>query len=350
MEVRVRVKGIKRYRVKGVWYYYHRATGTRLRSPPNSAAFIAEVKRLDENLVPVSPEDKFSPRTKYVSGTWGALVAAYRASPEFTQLAPRTRTDYDKVLDWLARVDDMPLSAITSAACLEFRDEAFRQHKRRFANYCVHMLSVVLGWGKPRGHVAQNAAAGIDKIARPKNAPEPHRPWTREECAAVLSAATGPLKVAIALGMFAGLRRGDVVRVTWNAYDGQNIEFRQGKTGDSVWLPATSSLQAILDTTPRVAVTIIAGANGRPWAEATLSSNFRDLIVKLEGEGRVAPGVTFHGLRNTIAAAIADGEGDVLAIQAALGHRTAQQSLHYARGHSRRRAATAAIRILDRKR
>jgi integrase len=229
VEVKVRVKGVKRYRARGKWFYYHRATGTRLRSPPNSPAFIAEVRALNAGETPPRKRDPEARRRIYRPGTWGALASAYRASPEFTQLADRTRADYDKVLNWLAALDDVPLAQITPAACLGFRDEAFRQKKRRFANYVVHMLSVVLGWGKPRGHVAENAAHGVAKIVKPRGAPEANRAWSDEECEIVLEAAKGPLKVAIALGMFAGARGGDVVRIAWGHYTGQEIEWRQGR-------------------------------------------------------------------------------------------------------------------------
>jgi len=43
----VRVKGLKRYRVKGRWYAYHRKSGTRLKSEFGTAQFIAELASLE---------------------------------------------------------------------------------------------------------------------------------------------------------------------------------------------------------------------------------------------------------------------------------------------------------------
>lgn len=346
----VRVQGIKRVRSKGRLYYYHRATGKRITEPPQSAAFIARVRELDRQSVdqvarPIPRKESL--RTAYRAGCWGALVSAYRASPEFARLAPRTKSDYGKVLDYLAALDDMPLSQITSAFCLQVRDRAYGQHKRRFANYVVHMLSVVLGWGRPRGHITENAAAGVKRIAPPRGAQKQNRAWSDEECAAVLSSATGALRVAVALGMYAGMRGGDVVRIGWSAYDGSAIEWRQGKTGDAVWMPAHRHLREILDGTPRVAITIVAGAQGRPWAAITLRCEFRKLILRLERSGAVERGLTFHGLRSTAAVMLADAGADVRAIQALLGHRTAREALHYSEEADRRRAATTAVRALE---
>lgn len=347
----VRVKGIKRVRSKGRVYHYHRATGKRITAPPNSAAFIAEVRQLDAAPITdrtAKPRHETRP-APYKAGTWGALVAAYRASPEFSRLADRTKRDYGRVLDYLAALDDMPLVQISAAACLKIRDRAFAQHKRRFANYSTHMLSVVLGWGKPRGYVAENAAAGIDKIMPPRDHPKQNRAWSDDECEAVLSAASGGLRVAIALGMYAGTRGGDVVRIGWTAYDGSSIEWRQGKTGDAVWLPAHRDLRTILNETPRVATTIVAGASGRPWKHATLSKEFRALILRLEREGRVRPGLTFHGLRSTAGKVLADLGADVRAIQAMLGHRSTAMAIHYSNEADRKRAATAAVHVLERR-
>lgn len=344
----VRVHGVNRVRAKGRVYYYHRATKTRLLAPPNSAAFIAEVRALDRQSVD-QPSRPTTRRSAYRAGSWGALVAAYRASPEFSRLAPRTKSDYGKVLDYLSALDDMPLVQLTSAMCFQIRDRAFTQHKRRFANYTIHMLSVVLGWGKPRGYMPDNPALGLPKIARPRDAPDANRAWSDAECAAVLDAATGGLKVAVAIGMWTGARESDVVVMPWSAYDGQNIEWRQGKTGNPVWMPADYRLRAILDATPRVSPTIVTGASGRPWKAATLRKEFRALILRLLAARRVRPGITFHGLRTTAGKGLADRGADIRAIQARLGHSSAVMSLHYSRERDQKGAAARAVRALERR-
>ena len=106
-------------------------------------------------------------------------------------------------------------------------------------------------------------------------------------------------------------------------------------------------LREILDAAPRIGETIVAGPDGRPWAEGTLRANFRDLIRRLEDEGRIAKGLTFHGLRSTNATRLADAGADVRAIQAELGQRTAAMALHYSRRADMRRAAETAVRLLD---
>jgi integrase len=336
----VRVRGVKRVRSKGRTYFYHRKTGQRIEAKPNTLAFAMEVERLDRVPRP-------SPERQKERGTLGALFAAYRDSPEFARLADRTRADYRGVLDYLAPLDGMPLSQLDGATVIQIRDRALAQKKRRFANHLLQVLHTVLNWGRPRNLAPSNPAAGIRKVPRPRDLPKANRAWTETECAAVIGSATGGLRLAIALGMFAGVRIGDAARVTWSIYDGAHLEWRQGKTGDAVWLPAHRELRLLLDAAPRSATTIVTGVNGRPLKEAGLAKAFRTLILRLEREGGVGRGLTFHGLRHTAGKALADLGADPGMIQALLGQRSLSMALHYSQEADRRRAAAAAIHVLE---
>lgn len=324
----MRVRGIKKVRAaSGKVYYYDRATKER-----------------------IAPERLRSPRRPGKSiGTVGALVAAYKASPEFAQLAERTRSDYQHVFDWLKRIGDMPVFQLDGAAMLAIRDEAFAQKKRRFANHVTQVIGTVMNWGRPRKLSAGNPLAGQRgvKIARPKEMPRANRPWSDAEAEAVLSAATNGLLLGIALACEAGMRGGDIVRVTWAIYDGVNLEWKQGKTGDDVWLPATRELRRLLDNAPRVAPTIVTSIYGRPLTEAGLRKAFRTLILRLQREGKVAPGLTLHGRRHTLGDTLADLGADPRMISAVLGHRHVASSAPYTAGADRKRAAAAAVHLLE---
>ncbi len=102
-----------------------------------------------------------------------------------------------------------------------------------------------------------------------------NRPWNEGVRDVILREASDGLKLATALGMFAGMRIGDAVRVTRSIDDGANLEWRQGKTGDSVWLPAHRDLRALLDAAPRAAAAMLTGAARRPLKEAGLAKAFR---------------------------------------------------------------------------
>jgi integrase len=335
--VEFKVRGVKLYKSRGKLYAYHRRTGRRIRAPFGSAVFLAEVERLDGQK-PADPNP----------GTLGALIAAYRQSPEFLELAPRTRGDYQKVFDYLLPLDGDPLVNITSAYVIEVRDAAFSAHKRRFANYVLSVLRLLLKWAAVRDLVETNQAATVPKLRRPRGTPQANRAWDTDECEAVLAAATGGLKVAIALGMFAGMRSGDVIRAQRSIYDGSWLRWSQGKTGAPVELPAHPNLAEVLNlaevtNTKFAALTLVANQEGRPYTANGFRTMFFRLVRKLEAEGKVRPGLTFHGLRHTAGRLLADRGADPRTIAALLGHRTLQMAAHYSEEADRKKRAVAAV-------
>jgi integrase len=336
--VEIKVRGVKVYSSRGKLYAYHRATGKRIRAPFGTAAFLAEVERLNG----AQPAD---PRP----GTLGALIAAYRRSPEFLELAPRTRSDYQKVFDYLKPLDGDPLIQITSSYVIDVRDAAFQAHKRRFANYVLAVLRLLLKWGSVRDLIETNQAAAVPKLRRPRGTPQANRAWDPDECEAVLAAASGGLKVGIALGMFAGMREGDVIRAQRSIYDGGWLRWSQGKTGALVELPAHPNLAEALNLADGLkdskfaSLTLVANQSGRPYTGNGFRVMFFRLIRQLEAEGKVRPGLTFHGLRHTAGRLLADRGADPRTIAALLGHKTLQMAAHYSEGADRKRRAVAAV-------
>ena len=334
----VRIRGVKRVRAKGRVYYYHAKTMTRIMAAPGTTAFADEVERLNSGGIA---------RPQRAAGTLGALIEAYRQAPEYARLADRTRADYQKVFDYLAGMDGLPLIQLDSAAVIAIRDKALDQKKRRFANHVLQVLGTILNWGKPRKLApAINPAAGLRKIPRPRDLPRANRPWSDEETETVLGAARGGLRVAIALAVYAGMRGGDIVRVTWAAYDGTALTWRQGKTGADVWLPCLPELKAIIDGAPRSATTIATRQDGRPMTEAGLRKAFRTLILRLLKAESVQPGLTLHGRRHTLGDALMELGADLGHVQAILGQKSLAAAQHYSAGAGRRRQAAAAIELL----
>jgi integrase len=339
----VRVRGVKQTRSpSGKVYYYHRATRTRIKARPGTAAFAAEVERLNKGRA----------LAQSGAGTLGALIAAYKASPEYHRLADRTRADYQHVCDYLADMDAALVTQIDGPAMLAIRDKAFSQRKRRFANHVTQVLGTVLNWGKRRRLSFGNPLAGERdvKIPRPKELPRANRPWSQDEAAAIFEHAYPGLRLALGLAYYAGMRGGDIVRVTWSIYDGERLEWKQGKTGDVVSLPALSELRALLDAAPRAAPTIATNTFDRPMTEAGLRKAFRLLILRLLRDRLVAPGLTLHACRHTLGDELANLGAEPRMIQAVLGHRSMSASLHYSQGADRKRAAAAAVHLLETRR
>lgn len=333
--VKINVAGIKKVTVKGRTYYYHRRTRKRLTAQFGTPEFLAEVRTLD-GLPPTTGK------------TLLGLMTAYKASPEYTGLAERTKADYQKVFDHLSDAWQMPATVMSAPLILGLRDDANERRGRRFANYVVAVMSLLSTWGDVRGWCKR--VDRVPKIKRPRDARTVNRPWADNELTNVLEAAKGGIKLAVALSAYTGLREGDVIRLPWSAYDGHSIAVRQGKTGDLVWIPAHSRLKAILDSAERVSPIIVTGVKGAPFTSSGFRAVFFKLIRNLKADGKVGDGLTFHGLRHTVATRLAEAGCDDQAIASITGHRTAAMVRRYTETVSNKKRATAAIKRLERNR
>ena len=139
------------------------------------------------------------------AGDARSLITAYRGHPAFTDLAPRTRSDYQNVFDYLKPIADTPLVKFDKPLIVRIRDKAAADKGRKFANDVKARFSGLFGWGSERGYLAANTASGIKDIRRRRDAPDANRPWSDEEREAVLAACPAHIKPAVALMMFTGL-------------------------------------------------------------------------------------------------------------------------------------------------
>jgi hypothetical protein len=124
---------------------YHRSTRTVVdldAAPLGSAQFFAECARIAEVIKVAGPPKP---------GTLGLLISAYRSSREFLDLQARTRADYQRCLDYLKPIQDIPLARLDRALVVRIRDKAAVAHRRRFGNYVKTVLSILFAWGRNAG-------------------------------------------------------------------------------------------------------------------------------------------------------------------------------------------------------
>ena len=342
----LRIKGVKRVVAKGRVYHYHRATRTRIEAPFGTAAFLAEIERLDAQAQGVARLETSGP-----DGTLGGLVRAYRASPEWRSLAAASRLSYGRVFEFLRAFDDARLETFSTAGILRLRDRIAERKTapkgRWFANYTVKVLRLLFAWGRPRDWLSMNPAADVPMISRPRGMARANRPWSPQERAAVLAAAPAQLKAPIALGMFAGARQADAIRMTRAAWDGKTATWRAQKNGRELWVRAHPNLIEALAATPADSLMLCVNARGRAWTQSGFRASFFKLIRTLEAEGKIGAGLTFHGLRHTLGDALAEASCTTEEIEAVLGV-TPAMARHYSQGRDRKAAADRGITRLKR--
>lgn len=335
-------------KANGRVYAYHRKTRQRIRAEYGTPEFQAELDALN-GLV--------RPADRPTAGTLAALFDKYRRSPEFIGLAPRTRKDYEKVFDYLRPgAKDQVLATFVTRHILVIRNAVNDKKGRHFANYCVTVIRLVFNWAVSNNELPRNPIAGATKlkIRRPHGMPKANRRWAPFECEAVLAEATGGVKVAIALGMFAGMREGDALAAARLNYFGSHVMWMQQKTGSPVRLPVDSRLHAIIEESLAgrdpvdAASQLVINKNGVPYTPDGFRTMLWKLIHRLETEGKVLPGLTFHGLRHTAATTLAELGASTGEIKAMLGHKSDAMAALYAQEAEQGRLGARAIERLRR--
>lgn len=337
MTAMVRVKGVKRYRDRhGQWRCYHRKSGKALKAEFGSAEFFLELKSIEEGQKARDP----------APGTLGLVIKAYRESPAFKDKAPATRAGYLRYIDVAKSMHGMALVDIDGPFLAQVRDKIAGKRGRRTANYALAMLSILFEFAKERGWAKDNPAKGVKRVKRERGRPRANRPWSLEERQVVLDAAPWQLKVPIALAMFTGLRKADVIGLTRAVLKGGSIE--TSKNGEEVFLPVHPDLGLILDMAPKhSAVTIAATSEGTPWTESGFNSSFYKLIGRLEEDGRVGLGLTFHGLRHTVGTLLAEAGAGLDDIRRVLGQKTLVMAQHYSDRANKQKATRGMVHRLD---
>lgn len=345
---RVKVKGFQIFDDRhGKPRCYHRKTRIAIdlgRFPVGSAGFFAECQRIQ------ALDEKAAASMR--PGTLGGVIATYRAKGRFCDLAPRTKADYDRWFEYLRPIWDTPIVRFEGKQgpplVARIMDRAAERHGWRSGNYVRTVLSVALKYGAGRGYVAENAAAKVEPLKRPKNAPDANRPWTDVERFTVLDAAPWHLRIPIAIAMYLGLREGDALKLSKGAYDGFAIELRTSKIGALVASRVPAALRDILDAAPPTAATTLAtNSRGMPWTDSGFRASWRTFRLSLENAGAIAPGLTIHGLRHTRSTLIREAGFDNRMAADALGQSTEAMARHYNRRADLRKKLDPMVETLD---
>jgi integrase len=192
------------------------------------------------------------------------------------------------------------------------------------------VISIACEHGKEHGIIHENPVKGVKRVRRDRTAPKANRPWTQQERRVVLDQLPFHLRVPVALAMFTGLRKGDVLALTKSAVREGHIWRRTNKTGREVSLPIHPDLARILKSIPKNdAVTIATTSRAKPWTTTGFNSSFIKAIAKLAEQDLVQSGLTFHGLRHTVGTLLIEAGNDIDTVRRWLGQKTLAMAIHY---------------------
>lgn len=257
-------------------------------------------------------------RKKAPTGTMFNLIAEYRASSEFQGRAEKTRRDYARYLKILEEeFGTLPIAALEHRQARgEFK--AWRDGMSatpRTADYAWTILARVLAVAKDNGRISVNVC---ERGGRLYSADRAEIVWTEEAIAAFLAEASAPLRQALTMALWTGQRQGDMLRLSWTAYDGERISLRQAKTRARVTVPAGAPLRSMLDAMKEKrgrATTILTNTRGEPWTQDGFRSSWGKAATRA-GLGDLH----FHDLRGTAVTRLALAGCTVPQIAAITGH------------------------------
>jgi len=285
-------------------YWYAWRGGPKLNGEPDTPEFVASFLAAVALKVP-TPE-----------GYLQNLLDAYQRSQNFLQKRERTRADYVRQIKIIeAEFGDFPLKALAAkqsrGVFKDWRDRLALKSVRQ-ADYAWTVLALVLAWAKDRGKIDINPC---EKGGRLYDGTRVDYVWSIEDEAAFLEHAPAHLHLPLLLALWTGQRQGDLLRLTWSAYDGNTIRLKQSKTGKPVQIPIAGPLKIALDAAARKSPIILLNSRERPWTSDGFSISWRKACAKA---GIV--NLTFNDLRGTAVTRLALVGCTVPEITAITGH------------------------------
>ena len=337
----VAVPGLKEYTVNGKRYRYHRLSKTPIDPDLKGVALAVEVDRLDRLYKPLQA----------VAGTLRLLTIQYKTSSEhWAALRPRTRKDYERVFSLLGPVLDNRLTSFTPPVLVGMRDKAKKAHGFKFANQMLVVLKMVFAYGVEYDHCKTNPVKDVTPATRPTTLPDANRPWEPQEAVRALLALGYPVRAPTAVAAYLGVREGDILALSRNAYKDGLLSLTTSKTRRALELPVCDDLKAIIDDSLRArsayfhrmkktdsATTLFVTSRGKPWTLDGFKTSFGKARNKLVKSELVEPGLTFHGLRHTVATILADAGFEDTQTKHLLGHGAETITEHYSRRAKRRK-------------
>jgi integrase len=295
--------------------------GERIRLPdPDDPQFWSEYARLMQ----LAPQQK-------KTDTMQALIETWQASPEWSALGSKTRTEWARYCKRVnAAWGSLQVKGIEPKHVIALRDTYAGTPAA--ANNLMRCLSSMLGWSVPRGWRSDNPCREV-KLLRGGEAYQPW-PWSAIENAR--SDLRPDLRLAMELALYTGQRQGDVLAMRWDAISAGGVAVKQEKTGKRLFIPLHRDLRAVLDGIPKVAVTILTNSSGRPWTKAGFRATWQD------NRPDCIRGLVFHGLRKSAVVFLLEA-GATTAEVAAITGQTMQMVAHYAQAVNQQRLAASAV-------
>lgn len=276
-------------------------------------------------------------------GTIRALAVSYYNSVAFRTMKASTQSVYRNIIDRFCEETDKQgqkhgdKRAVTLQRAHIVKLMAVRAEKPESANGLRKALRAMMKHAVETGLRADDPTRDV-RAVRVKS--DGFHSWTDaeiaqfEKCHAVGSRA----RLALALLLYTGQRRSDVVRMGRQHIRDGSLNVRQVKTGAELAIPVHPDLNAIMAATAAGHLTFLTTQFGQPFTPAGFGNWFRE---KCDDAG--LKHCTAHGLRKAAARRLAEAGCTEHEIAAITGHASLREITRYTKAADQKRLAVAAI-------
>ncbi|SFJ73980.1 Site-specific recombinase XerD [Celeribacter neptunius] len=322
-------------------YYRHNGSKIRLRGPVGSPEFLADYRRAanpqKEKKTTTAKPGRVVPR----SVKW--LCVQYYKSAMFTELDPRTQKVRRSILERFCQHKndgDKPFALLLPRHIRVRRDEM--ADRPEAANGMVKALRQLYRYALRYDHHDDNPAEKVEYL---KGNPDGFHSWSLGEIEKYEDAhpVGTPARLALALALYTGQRRADLVTLGKQHVRDGWLTFTQHKGRNHkpvrMEIPVIPELQKIIDATPTGDLTFLVTAFNRPFTSNGFGNRFRKWCDEAG-----LPNCSVHGLRKAAAARLAELGCTEQEIMAITGHTTSKEVTRYTRAASQKTRAESALR------
>jgi integrase len=282
-------------------------------------------------------------------GSFRELVEAFYRSSLFNRLDARSRRVRMSILERFlsSGVEALPYQRFESRHVVRLMDDL--QDTPGAANNLLKALRHLFRFARKYGYIAPNSdpTSGVEKMAYRKR---PFHAWTLveiEQFEARWPIGTKP-RLAMALMLYTGQRRSDIVALGRQHIKDGCLEFTQAKSRHldepvNLAIPILPELQRIIEATRSSGLAFLETHMGKPYS----ASGFGDAFRKWCNEAGL-PHCSSHGIRKATATILAERGATLHQIMSITGHKTLAQVQHYTRTVAQKQTAQATIHHLKR--
>jgi integrase len=260
----------------------------------------------------------------------------------FLNLAPSSQRVRRDILEGLAREHGyLPVAGIARRHIIKLLDG-----KAGHPGAALNLLSalrVVLRYAVEVGLRADDPTVGV---RRPKLREGGFYPWTEDDIARFeqYHPIGSKARLALALLLYTGQRRSDVILFGRQHVRDGRIHLRQAKTGKALAIPIHPELQVALDAMPSDNLTFLVSELDGPFTADGFYAFFR----KCCREAGVTAAATPHGLRKACCRRLAEAGCSAAVIASISGHKSLREVQRYIDSADQAKLAQQGIEAISR--